>query len=265
MNLASLQNAFQAGILGGDPVIPPSIEDGPRQDRAARFRVYYDAYRFRLAECLSNEYSALRDRLGDADFGALIEAYIETQPSRHPAAQDYCRGLPDFMRATAPWRERRDIVDFAAFERQLSIAFDAADASTLAIASLAHVAPADWPGLTFAFHPSVTTLDLLQGTAQAYARTRGHEDAEGAHQMLAADCETILFWRNDGGVFYRAIDAGEKLAQAEAAGRSNFAQLCAALAERSAGADVTAQAAGFLARWFNDGLVAQVGVNAAAD
>ena len=182
MNLDALQNAFQAGILSGDPVIPASIEDGPRQDRAARFRAYYDAYRIRLAECLSNEYSALRDRLGDEDFGALIEAYIETQPSRHPAAQDYCRGLPNFMRATAPWRARRDIVDFAAFERQLSLAFDAADAPSLAIASLAHVAPADWPALTFAFHPSVEMLDLLQGTAQAYARTRGAEDAEGSQE-----------------------------------------------------------------------------------
>ena len=142
MNLASLQSAFQAGVLSRDPVIPQSIEDGPRQDRAARFSAYYDAYRIRLAECLSSEYSALRDRLGDADFGALIEAYIETQPSRYPAAQDYCRGLPDFMRATAPWRARPDIVDFAAFERQLSIAFDAANAPSLAIASLAHVAPA---------------------------------------------------------------------------------------------------------------------------
>ena len=128
MNLAALQSAFQAGILSCDPAIPASIEDGPRLNRAGRFGVYHDAYRFRLAECLSNEYSALRERLGDAEFGALIEAYIETQPSRHRAAQDYCRGLPDFMQATTPWRARRDIVDFAAFERQLSIAFDAADA-----------------------------------------------------------------------------------------------------------------------------------------
>lgn len=262
MNLAALQSAFQAGVLSGDPAIPASIEDGPRLNRAARFGVYYDAYRFRLAECLSNEYSALRERLGDAEFGALIEAYIETQPSRHRAAQDYCRGLLDFMRATAPWRARRDIVDFAAFERQLSIAFDAADAPTLAIDSLAHVAPANWPDLTFTFHPSVKMLDLLQGTAQAYARTRGDEDSEASRQMQSADDETILFWRNDGGVFYRAIDAGEKPALTEAASCSNFAQLCAALAARTAGADVTAQAAAFLSRWFNDGLVSRVSTSA---
>jgi len=258
MNLAALQGVFQAGVLSGDPVIPASIQDGPRQDRAARFGVYHDAYRLRLAECLSNEYSALRDQLGDAAFGALIEAYIETQPSRHRAAQDYCRGLPDFMRATAPWRARRDIVDFAAFERQLSLAFDAADAPTLAIDALAQVAPADWPDLTFAFHPSVEMLDLLQGTAQAYARARGDEEAEAARQMPPTDGETILFWRNDGRVFYRAIDAGEKPALTEAASFSNFARLCAALAARTGGADVTAQAAALLTRWFNDGLVSRV-------
>ena len=258
MNLASLQSAFQAGILSGEPAIPTSIEDGPRLDRAGRFGVYHDAYRLRLAECLSNEYSALRDHLGDAAFGALVEAYIETQPSHHRAAQDYCRGLPDFMRATAPWRAHRDIIDFAAFERQLSLAFDAADAPTLAIDALAQVAPADWPDLTFTFHPSVEMLDLLQGTAQAYARAREQEDAAGAYETPEADGETILFWRNVGGVFYRAIDAGEKLALTEAASVSNFARLCAALAARTAGADVTALAAGFLARWFNDGLVSMV-------
>ena len=118
--------------------------------------------------------------------------------------------------------------------------------------------------MTFTFHPSVRTLDLLQGTARAYARTRGEEEPEAPRLMPPADGETILFWRNDGGVFYRAIDAGEKLALTEAASFSNFARLCAALAAQTAGADVTALAAGFLARWFNDGLIARVGVNAAA-
>jgi hypothetical protein len=182
MTLASLQSAFQAGILRGGAAIKSSIADGPKLGRDARFKIYFDAYRLRLAECLSSEYPALRDWLGDEEFGALVEAFIEANPSRHPAAQDYCRELPDFMRLAPLWRERRGDIDFATFERALSVAFDAADAPQLAIDRLAQFAPDNWPDLTFAFHPSVKSLDFLEGTAKAYASVREHEGADNSRQ-----------------------------------------------------------------------------------
>ena len=74
MKLALLQNAFQAGVLLGDSAISRSILDSRRLDRAARFKIYFDAYRFRLAEFLSNDYPVLRSFLGDELFGLLVEA-----------------------------------------------------------------------------------------------------------------------------------------------------------------------------------------------
>ena len=71
MNLARPQNAFQAGVLLGDSAISRSILDSWRLDRAARFKIYFDAYRFRLAEFLSNGYPVLRSFLGDKLFGLL--------------------------------------------------------------------------------------------------------------------------------------------------------------------------------------------------
>ena len=84
MKLATLQNAFQAGVLLGDPAISRSILDSRRLDRAARFKIYFDAYRFRLAEFLSNDYPVLRSFLGDELFGLLVEAYVEAMPSHNP-------------------------------------------------------------------------------------------------------------------------------------------------------------------------------------
>jgi hypothetical protein len=103
MKLAALQNAFQAGVLLGDHAISLSILDSRRLHRAARFKIYFDAYRFRLAEFLSNDYPVTRAFLGDELFGLLVEAYIEATPSRYPNAGDYGRRLPGFMRLTAPW------------------------------------------------------------------------------------------------------------------------------------------------------------------
>jgi Putative DNA-binding domain len=154
MKLARLQNAFQDGVLLGDSAISRSILDSRRLDRAARFKIYFDAYRFRLAEFLSNDYPVLRSFLGDELFGLLVEAYVEAMPSHYPNARDYGGVLPNFMRLTAPWSEGRDAIDLARLERALSAAFDAADGPVLAVGCLADISVEDWPHLAFRFHPS---------------------------------------------------------------------------------------------------------------
>jgi hypothetical protein len=263
MNLASLQSAFQGGILNGHRVVAPSLQDGPRQDREGRFKIYFDAYRFRLAGCLSSEYPALRDWLGDGQFGALVEAFIEAWPSRHPAVQDYCRELPEFLRGAPPWRERRNVIDFATFERELSVAFDAPDAPQLAIGALGQFAPEAWPDLTFAFHPSVKALEFSTGTAEVYALAKEPHGEQEALGRIEGTRETILFWRNDSGVFYRAIDAGEKLARAAVASGQSFGEICQLLSQRDGGATAEV-AAGLLARWFADGLIVKISADARA-
>lgn len=264
MKLAALQNAFQAGVLLGDHAISLSILDSRRLNRAARFKIYFDAYRFRLAEFLSNDYPVTRAFLRDELFGLLVEAYIEATPSRYPNAGDYGRRLPAFMRLTAPWDERRDAIDLARLELALSVAFDAADGPVLAIGCLAELSVEDWPDLTFGFHPSAAMLDLAVGTAQCYASlspTKGGEHESRPEQETILQ-ETILVWRNEGQVFHRAVEAGERLAYLEARGGKTFGEICTLLEFQDAGEKVTTRVASFLASWFRDGLVSQVSVGA---
>lgn len=257
MNLAALQEAFQAGVLLGDPAISRSILDSRRLDRTARFKIYFDAYRFRLAEFLSNDYPVTRSFLGDELFGLLVEAYIDATPSRFPNARDYGRRLPNFMRLTAPWSEGRDAIDLARFERALSDAFDAADGPVLEIGRLAELTVEDWPHLAFGFHPSVAMLDLAAGTVQCYASLSANR---GGEHESTPDREMILVWRKDGQVFHRAVEAGERLAYTEVRRGTTFGDICTLLEFQDAGEKIVARVASFLADWFRDGLVSRVSV-----
>jgi hypothetical protein len=256
MTLAEIQERFLAGIIRGDDAIADELNDSPRTDRGTMFAVYYNAYRLRLAEFLSNDFSVLRSYLGDETFGQLVEDYIEATPSRQPNARWYGTQLPDFMDATLPWRTNTRAIDLAEFERALANAFDAADSLAVGIESLRDIDPRDWPNLTFAFHPSVTLLDLSNGTAQLYqALVEGNQPTESSHGK-----ETVVFWRSDGQSLYRILSEDERLALIEAKQGKNFGEICALLAFRINCEDVPLRAAGFLSQWFTDGLIARLSV-----
>ncbi|ACK52577.1 conserved hypothetical protein [Methylocella silvestris BL2] len=267
MTLKQSQSLFQSAILSGGEAAPSGVEDGPRLNAAARFKIYSDAYRLRLAECLSAEYPALRERLGDEAFGALFEAYLEQRPSRAFAAQDYCRGLPDFMREDPDWRERDEALGLAEFERALSHAFDAPDAPQLAIEVLAAHSPEEWPELTFALHPSVRMIALPHAARRAYELSQSEPieaaDAANANDLESSPMETMLFWRQRDLSFYRALGGEEELALATLMRGADFGLICAVLAQNRGVEDVAGEAAGFLARWFADGLIAGVGAEPA--
>jgi hypothetical protein len=261
VKLAELQASFQDAVLTGGREILASVEPSRRLDRAARFEIYADAYRFRFAGFLSNDYPALRNALGDEDFGALVEAYIEAVPSQHRNARWYGHRLPEFMAETNPWRDRRGSIDLARFERALADAFDAADADILNLDAIALVPPEDWPNLCFEFHPSVVLLTLVQGTVARFAIASDEEapsQASSEVDSASGGDETILVWRNEGQSFYRLLGDDETLALNEAQAGRSFGEVCGLLAFRNPDEDVTALAATFLAAWFRDSLVSSL-------
>ena len=228
MKLAELQSLFQSAVLTGD------AEDGaildviapPRDaDRAAMMGVYVNAYRLRLAEFLDEDYPALRVLLGDDDFEALVEAYIDANPSRLRNARWYTARLPEFMQESENWSANALAIGLALFERALTDAYDAADAPALSIETLAEFSPQDWPRLGFTFHPSLRLIDVAAGVLDAYAAAtaderdeeaaRSAEEDEGALEDRPSDAsesETIAIWRADLDPAYRQLDPDEYLA-----------------------------------------------------
>ncbi len=257
MKLARLQNAFQAGVLLGDSAISRSILDSRRLDRAARFKIYFDAYRFRLAEFLSNDYPVLRSFLGDELFGLLVEAYVEAMPSHYPNARDYGGRLPNFMRLTGPWGGGRDAIDLARLERALSAAFDAADgpdwlSAVLPIFRLRI-------GLIWRSASIPAWLCSMSRRGPSSGMPRFPQTQAGSTSSRQ-DRETILVWRNDGQVFHRTVEAAERLAYLEARRGTTFGDICTLLEFQNADEKITSRVASFLADWFRDGLVSRVSV-----
>jgi len=271
VKLAELQSLFQSAVLTGD------AEDGalldvvapPREaDRPTMMGVYVNAYRLRLAEFLDEDFPALRVLLGDDDFEALVEAYIDENPSRLRNARWYTTRLPEFMRESENWSANALAIGLALFERALTDAYDAADAPALSIETLAEFSPQDWPRLGFTFHPSLRLIEVAAGVLDAYAAAtadeqdeeaaRADEDDEGALEdrpLDASESETIAIWRADLDPAYRQLDPDEHLALFEAMAGQSFGDICQLVAFQNEGQSATERLARFLVTWFSEGLV----------
>jgi hypothetical protein len=269
VKLAELQSLFQAAVLTGD------AEDGalldvvapPREaDRPTMMGVYVNAYRLRLAEFLDEDFPALRVLLGDDDFEALVEAYIDENPSRLRNARWYATRLPEFMRESENWSANALAIGLALFERALTDAYDAADAPAQSIETLAEFSPQDWPRLGFTFHPSLRLIEVAAGVLDAYAAAtadeqdeeRADEEDEGALEDRPSDAsesETIAIWRADLDPAYRQLDPDEYLALFEAMAGQSFGDICQLVAFQNEGQSATERLARFLVTWFSEGLV----------
>ena len=264
MKLAELQSLFQSAVLTGD------AEDGaildviapPRDaDRAAMMGVYVNAYRLRLAEFLDEDYPALRVLLGDDDFEALVEAYIDANPSRLRNARWYTARLPEFMQESENWSANALAIGLALFERALTDAYDAADAPALSIETLAEFSPQDWPRLGFTFHPSLRLIEVAAGVLGAYAAATADEQDEEDEGALedrppdASESETIAIWRADLDPAYRQLDPDEYLALNEALAGQSFGDICQLVAFQNEAQSATERLARFLVTWFSEGLV----------
>jgi len=271
VKLAELQSLFQAAVLTGD------AEDGalldvvapPREaDRPTMMGVYVNAYRLRLAEFLDEDFPALRVLLGDDDFEALVEAYIDENPSRLRNARWYTTRLPEFMQESENWSANALAIGLALFERALTDAYDAADAPAQSIETLAEFSPQDWPRLGFTFHPSLRLIEVAARVLDAYAAAtadeqdeeaaRADEDDEGALEDRPSDAsesETIAIWRADLDPAYRQLDPDEHLALFEAMAGQSFGDICQLVAFQNEGQSATERLARFLVTWFSEGLV----------
>ena len=196
-------------LLGRDAEreILAAIAPSPRLEPTARFEVYAQAYRLRLAGFLAEDFKVLNNALGDAGFHTLTHAYIAATPSRHRNARWYARDLPDFMQATAPWNESRSLVDIARLERALADAFDATDAPAASRAALAGLAPDAWPQIRLIFQESATMLSLARGITAAF--TAAAAEAPCPEPDETQD-ECVLVWRNrDAHLAYRELTAAK--------------------------------------------------------
>ena len=97
MRLAQLQSAFQAALLDGSSGVLEHLGTNAREPKDVMFGVYRNAYVFRLADILADDFERLHTYIGDEAFFSLARAYIAAHPSQSANARDFGRGFPKFV------------------------------------------------------------------------------------------------------------------------------------------------------------------------
>jgi hypothetical protein len=257
-DLRRLQRQMQAHVLSGAPQILADLMESPTADAARRMEVYARGYRLRLLEVLGDHYPGLKRCWGDEEFDALGEAYIDAQPSGFFNVRWYGDGLAAFAAAQAPWCEQPAIAEMATLEWAMTLAFDAADETCVAVEAMARIAPADWPQLQLAFHPALQRVRLAWNAAEQ-RRAFDREEAPPPSQKLEAP-GTWAVWRDSGRVLHRRLEADEADLLEAAAQGADFGSLCEILSGLCAEDTVALRAASLLKRWIEAGWVRRADV-----
>ena len=257
---AHLQRLFQAFVVDGTGEIMPAIVDGPRAGADRRLAIYANAYRSRLAEVLDSDFPALHALARDELFRDIAHAYAAAYPSTQPNARWFGRHLLSFLRGDDRFSGHCALIEMAAFEWAMSLAFDAADDATFSFEQLSQVPADDWPALQFGKHASLQCFELTTNVpAYWLAVQRSHEPPQISTTEQAS---SWIVWRRELTVFYRSLEEDETWAIDAAFRGQTFAELCVGLEQWHSPADVPLRAAQLLKRWVEEGLILRRGTSA---
>jgi len=257
--LRELQEQLQSHLLNGDPRIVQRIVGTPRVDAPARLAIYSDAYRLRLLEALRVDFPALHTLAGDAVFERIGRAYLDAHPSGHFSIRYFGQHLAAFLHTDDRWREQPVYAEMAAFEWALGVSFDAADSPLIGIEDVAAVPPAAWAQMRFDLHASLQRLDLYWNVPALW---NAIDENQPPQAPVAAEHPLAwIIWRREMKTFFRSAPVDEACALDVLRQGENFAMLCEGLCEWFDDTQAASQAAVYLRRWVQDGLVSRIGLD----
>ena len=256
VSLQTVQTDFQDYILHGNkeqPAIVGLISDDFGLPAAERLALYYDAYRLRLCEALSESFKKTRTYVGDDTFSELCLGYIDRHPSRNRNLRWFGDVFAAFVGAALP--DYPVVAELAAFEWALGLAFDAANAPVLTAREVQGLGADDWEQVGFGVPPSLQALNLHWNAPGIWLAL--DQEASPPQAELFEQGRTWVIWRKDLQAHFRSVDAYEALALRGLAQGKSFAAVCAeaaALAE----ADITPHIAGWLQTWLKEAMLSRM-------
>ena len=253
-----LQQEFQRCILTGDDAVLAEILDSDKEKRDVLFGVYKHAYVSRLVEALRNDHPHLHGYLGDEMFDDMGKAYVAAKPSHHPNMRWFAQALPEFLRATEPYKDYAVIGDLAQLEKAINDAFDAPDGSVIGFHDVAAVEPEAWNDLRFLPNVSANRFDLSTNAAAIWVALNSDDTPPDA--MTSQEPSRIIVWRQDVTPMFRELPAEEAMMWDEASAGIPFGVLCSMLATYDDPDSAAARGAGYLREWVTAGLLAGVSV-----
>lgn len=241
-NLVATQQAFQISVMN-DNETPTGIQ--------GRFEIYRHAYYGRLQDSLRDNYPVLHLTLGDDDFDALALAYIQNHPSSYRSIRWFGEHIETFMRDHPEHLPHPALADLAKMEWHIRSMFDAPDSTYLTLADFQSLAPEAYANLQLQFIPAHTLCTLEWAIEPIWHEL--NEDPESASSAPEASPHTLLVWRKDLQTFWRTLDPEEAQLIQLTINDTNFGELCATFDDENTAAS---QAAAYLGRWVNEGLIA---------
>ncbi len=256
-SLKEIQDAFTLHVMTDDQSIVEHVVGTKNASSELRLGIYDNAYRERLIEALANDYEMLEKLLGEDNFRLMCTSYIKKHPSIYYSLRWFGSNFPHFLeyspeKGTHDWE-----AELAQLEWQFIEAFDSANIETVSETDAAAIPPEAWPTLSFAFHPSVTMLNLWWNTLDLWKAAK--EDAQPPQPVRLSQQSHCLMWRNNLMTQYRSLQADEAAVLSAAIAGANFSEICSALAtEIDDQEQVPMKAASFLKGWLAAGMLTQL-------
>ena len=227
-----------------------------------RLRIYANAYFYRLLDIFKEDFPCTYTVLGDVNFHNLITGYLIEYPPSEPSVLYAGRHLPHYLETiSGPARTAVAhvpfLADLARLERACIEVFHGADAEALEQKSLRGLTPESWPMLRIRLHPAAQIFDIEWRIDALMTAIKQGQQWEPPERSSA----TLLVWRKQWRVYYRALGPGERAALKTAAGGADFASICASLASELESAigvtDLAAIINRMLTGWLRDGILAR--------
>lgn len=262
-SLQQIQSRFQAYVLG-DEREGKSVKSDIRQSLGLatelRLGIYYDAYRLRLKEAMSESFPKTHTYLGDEMFDQACDAYIEQFPSQFRNLRWFGLKFPELLQQAL--EEYPVVAELARLEWALSLAFDAPDVPVLEADELRTLSEQDWAEVGLSLHSSLQILNFHTNASAIWLALNGEQEPPEA--IFQEQAHHWVVWRKQLQSHFRSIGTAEANAlEALRLGKS-FAQVCE-LADQSGVDDTEARPgdaalgiASWLQNWIADGMLSKV-------
>jgi hypothetical protein len=254
---SGVENALKlSGKSSCLPVISMIRSEG-RLSAVERLDIYANMYFYRLLEAIKQDFPTTLRIVGDVNFHNLLTQYLIDFPPEHPSINEASRHLAAFADHSSVAREFPFLPDLIRLERALVEAFLSRDAEPLTPQRLHGIPVSKWGLLRFGLHPAVQLLSCewrVDDLVRAIQAGR-------APDKTVLSASTILVWRHDFAVSYRAIDRIEARILRTLCSGQEFELACDAI--KTSNENVSPETmSNMLLCWIGDGILVAVGDDA---
>lgn len=251
----SLQRNFQGYLHHGNMEIKKSIVETHPLCALKRLAIYHEAYHSRLEEALASNFPALKVYLGQEAFHQLSLDYIAAHPSSHRSIRWYGQGLSEYL--IQYYDENVHFVaELAQFEWNMSMAYDAADATLFELSQMVKIPAQAWVDMALKMHASVQRMDFNWDVVTLWEAFANHSVFPEVSQNPSP--VPWVLWRQEYLNRFYALNADEAWALDAVFKGQSFGDICEGLCQWHDEPDLSLRAASLLKGWIQSGLVIDI-------